>query len=148
MVPRRGLPRDVAVDVRRGAIGKLRAAARAAAFAWAGRADPALSARIDEDLQAQFAALGVAVDLEEAEDGESDDVAVWAINWQTVRAFLACATCWRVAVGLAGMTRLGLDYAGVDAMLRRRGFDDVDFADLQLMEEAALEAFGEVAEGN
>ncbi|TFF20543.1 hypothetical protein E3C22_16680 [Jiella endophytica] len=97
-------------------------------------------------MQRQFAALGVAVELEEADDGENNDVAVWVVNWRTVLAFLACATCWRFAAGMSGMIRLGLDYAGVDVMLRRRGYDDVDFADMQLMEEAALEAFGEVAE--
>lgn len=97
-------------------------------------------------MRRQFAALGVAVDPDDDEDEGSEDVAVWAINWRTVLAFLACETCWRVAVGLSGMTRLGLDYPGVDVVLRRRGYDDVDFADLQLMEQAALAAFGEVAD--
>lgn len=87
--------------------------------------------------------MSVRIDIE---DEETDDVTVWAINWRTVLAFLACANCWRAVAGLTGLIRLGLDYSGVDVMLRRRGFDDVDFGDLQLMEEAALEAFGEVAE--
>ena len=42
--------------------------------------------------------------------------------------------------------RTGLIYADVDAMMRRRGFDDVDFSDLQVMESAALGAFAEVAD--
>ena len=59
-------------------------------------------------------------------------------------AFLACETQWRFAVGMGGATRLGLDYPSVDVALRRLDLDHT-FADLQIMERAALTAFGEQA---
>ena len=112
----------------------------------AGRADPARSARIDADDQRAFAELGVSVAVDDHAETEADDVAVWSINWRTVEAFLACATCWREVATMTRMIRTGLVYADVDAMMRRRGFDDVDFSDLQVMESAALGAFAEVAD--
>ncbi|WP_176223193.1 DUF1799 domain-containing protein [Aurantimonas sp. 22II-16-19i] len=88
--------------------------------------------------------MTVAVD--DDEETETNDVAVWSINWRTVEAFLACATCWREVATMNRTIRTGLIYADVDAMMRRRGFDDIAFADMQLMESAALTAFAEVAD--
>ncbi len=81
------------------------------------------------------------------DDAASDAIQVWDSNWPALLAFLACETQWRVeARGMSGvMTYLGLDYAGVDVVLRRQGADDAVFADLRVMELAALEAFGEAA---
>lgn len=66
-------------------------------------------------------------------------------NLPSFGAFLAARTQWRVVVGPTGiMVRTGMDYGGVDTMLRRRGFrgrklDDV-FADVQVMETAMMRA--------
>ncbi|ARE40914.1 hypothetical protein RGUI_2773 [Rhodovulum sp. P5] len=68
-----------------------------------------------------------------------------AVNWQSVCTFLDVETQWRAAAGLAGLIWLGLDYAGVDVVLRRRGLPDSVFADLQVMETAALAALSEGA---
>lgn len=66
----------------------------------------------------------------------------WSIIPQPmVAAFFDIQTQWRVTE-VNGALWLGLDYAGVDVALRRGGYDDVDFADLQLMERAAIDAFG------
>lgn len=65
-------------------------------------------------------------------------------NWTSIVAFLACETQWRAAVGMAGLVWLGLDYAGVDVVLRRLG-SDAAFEDLRRMEAAALRTFGEVS---
>lgn len=67
-------------------------------------------------------------------------------NWLSVCAFLACETQWRAIAGMmGGLVWLGLDYSAVDVVLRRLGFDDPDsvFADLQVMEDAALAVFAE-----
>ena len=67
---------------------------------------------------------------------------MWELNIDSVTAFLACATQWRAAAGPSGLVRLGLDYAGVDIALTRRGCDDAKtFDDIQIMEAAALEAW-------
>ncbi|ORE87822.1 hypothetical protein ATO4_25063 [Aurantimonas sp. 22II-16-19i] len=71
---------------------------------------------------------------------------MWSINWRTVEAFLASTTCWREVPTMTRMIPTGLIYTDVEVMLRLRGFDDVAFADLQLMESAALAAFAEVAD--
>jgi hypothetical protein len=124
----------------RGATGKLKAAARAWAFARVGRIDTAQAASIDADVQQQFAELGVSVEIDE--DGR-DDVEVWAVNWRALTAFLACTTQWRVVPRGMALDWMGLDYAAVDVVLRHLGETTATFRDLMVMEEAALEAFSE-----
>ena len=74
---------------------------------------------------------------------------VWDINAASLDLFLAAQSQWRIiSVGMSGvLIWLGLDYLGVDVLMRRRGASDNDdalFADLMVMEGAALEAFGEI----
>lgn len=76
------------------------------------------------------------------------------INWKSVCAFLACETQWRAVPMTVGnmaaiatsVVWLGLDYAAVDVVLRHtaEGLDAEVFADLRVMERAALDAFAEV----
>lgn len=62
---------------------------------------------------------------------------VWRCNWEPALCFLACSTQWRVA-GMGGV--LGLDYCGVEVVMRQRKVGDtsVMFGKLQAMESAAL----------
>lgn len=70
-------------------------------------------------------------------------VEVWAENWEAVSFFLEfCRSQWRA--GMGGAT--GLDYTAVIASLRtlrlpRERFDEV-FADVRVMEHAALQEMG------
>lgn len=98
---------------------------------------------MDAAIVAEFAELGVTV-AAEIDKSEDDALGVWDINWDSLSAFLACETQWRVAVGFAGMVWLGLDYAAVDVVLRRRQFGDSVFEDLRVMEMEALRTFDEV----
>ncbi|PZO64625.1 MAG: hypothetical protein DI498_10995 [Paracoccus denitrificans] len=68
-------------------------------------------------------------------------------NADTIKAWLASSTQWRVVAGAQALIWLGLDYVGVDVVLRRLKLNDPDevFTDLQLMEDEALAAFGECA---
>lgn len=66
---------------------------------------------------------------------------VWDINWPSLGAFLACQTQWRLAVGFSRAVWLGLDYAAVDVVLRRRNLPDQVFEDLRVMEAEALATF-------
>lgn len=93
----------------------------------------------------QFASLGVTIDPELIQVGIEDDgvFKVFEANWPAMMAFLACETQWRVAATMAGTFCTGLDYAGVDAVLRRRGDGDGVFAGVQEIERGALEAMGE-----
>lgn len=72
---------------------------------------------------------------------------LWDINVGSFDLFLAAASQWRVvSAGLGGLVWLGLDYVGVDVLMKRTPIDDADgqlWADLMVMEDAALEAFGE-----
>lgn len=65
---------------------------------------------------------------------------MWPENWPAVELFLGCATQWRVD-GMSGAV-LGLDYQGVEALMRIRRVRDraALFDDLQIMERAALRA--------
>lgn len=83
----------------------------------------------------QMAAIGLT-----PEDFEHDVVEVWPENWDSVQFFVRLQTQWRI--GMAGAT--GLDYAAVLALLRSmrlpRDRADEIFADVQVMERAALVA--------
>ena len=106
-----------------------------------GRVDKRAPVTIEEDVAADFARMGARVEVD-AEDLSADTFDVWEENWASVCAFLDCQTQWRVA-GFGGSKMLGLDYTAVDVVLRRTGADDGVFADLMVMEAAALKAFGE-----
>lgn len=102
---------------------------------------------IDADLQAQFAELNVEIPPEALhQDDAPDAFEVMPANWAALGAWLACETQWTTAGGgMAGLIWLGLNYAGVDVVLRRLGLQDDVFVDLQVMERAALDVFGEVS---
>lgn len=73
-------------------------------------------------------------------DFEADVIEVFPENWDSVQFFVRLQTQWRV--GMGGAT--GLDYTAVLALLRtlrlpRERADEL-FADVQLMERAALAA--------
>lgn len=72
------------------------------------------------------------------------DCAIHEDNWESVMFFLECGTQWRVAAGLGGLVWLGLDYAGVAALMHMRRVPPARrgalLADLQIMELAALAA--------
>lgn len=70
---------------------------------------------------------------------------VWEENARTVRAFLAIATQWRVAVGMGGMVRLGFDYTAVQAGLKlaKIKLKPREWQSLQIMEAAARDALNE-----
>ncbi|RWE75454.1 MAG: hypothetical protein EOS63_23930 [Mesorhizobium sp.] len=133
---------------RRDPKGKLKAVAREWAFARAGRIDPRVPTKVDADTAQQFAKLGVDVEVDEDEDEEKIDV--WRINWQSVMAFLRCETQWRaVAVAVGESSRLiwlGIDYQSARPVYERRNRVTQQrlFADIQVMEHAALEAMGEM----
>lgn len=63
---------------------------------------------------------------------------VWPENWPAVQVFAACATAWRLAVGLTTQ-RVGLDYPSAEAVCRGLGIRwRAVFRPLQVMERAAL----------
>lgn len=97
-------------------------------------------------MAADFAALGVIVEAEEEDDGAFE---IWDVNWKSAMAFVACQTQWRLAVGFGVSSWLGLDYAGVEVVLRSRFRNSRTrsrvFEDLRVMEIAALNTFSEVA---
>ena len=86
--------------------------------------------------------MAVAVDP----DDEDETMDVLEANFEAVKTFLAAGTQWRVSIvaGLSGVVPFlhGLDYAGLDALMRRRRIRDPQvFEDVRTMEQAALAAF-------
>lgn len=67
-------------------------------------------------------------------------------NWTSLTTFIACQTQWVAELGMAGLIWIGMDYPGVDVVLRRSRIEDPDavFADIQIMEGEALDVFAEV----
>lgn len=89
-------------------------------------------------MRKQFVRLGVQVEQLPPDETEEELIEVWSPNWPVMRVFLACETQWRASATMAGLIWLGLDYAAVEIVMRRLGFDDIAWADLQAMEAAAL----------
>ena len=90
--------------------------------------------------------MGAAVDPAAITPAKDEDVIeVWACNWSAVTAFLAVQTQWRLAVGLGAVCWLGIDYAAADVAFRRLRITDEAFAQVQIMEQAALDVFAEEA---
>ena len=83
--------------------------------------------------------MGVAVSVEVQDDGEATEI--WDVNKPAFDVFGACVTQWRVAVGPQAVLRTGLDYAGVDVVMRRLAPAGADhrqiFGDLHVKEAAA-----------
>ena len=99
---------------------------------------------MDADLAGDFSAMGVGLPVDAIPEPDEDAFEVWSVNWDSLTAFLACETQWRVAATMAGLLWLGLDYAAVDIVLRRCDAPDAVFADLRAMEREALAVFAEV----
>ncbi|SCX30503.1 hypothetical protein DSM25558_4974 [Agrobacterium sp. DSM 25558] len=99
-----------------------------------GRPDPASVASLDEDVAAQFEWMGMEIDPSDITSEEDEAFKVFATNWESVLAFLACETQWRVIAGAKKLIWLGLDYVAVDIVLRQYEFPNAVFADLQVME--------------
>jgi len=59
--------------------------------------------------------------------------------------FDACATQWRIVATMAGARPQGLDYVGVETVMRLQGIADPaeTFGQIQLIERGALEALAE-----
>lgn len=110
-----------------------------------GRADPEAVAALDDHAALQFAALGVTVERGAVEAPVR--VEVWDVCWGSVEVFIACRTQWRILPLPRALVYLGLDYPGVDVVMRRLAPAGTETAtlwlDLQVMEEAALAAFNE-----
>jgi len=91
---------------------------------------------------AQFEAMGYAFDPSEISSRDSEAFKVFASNWDSVTAFLACETQWRITASAMRLHWTGLDYAAADVVLRRFKFPDEVFADLQVMELEAIAVLG------
>ena len=85
----------------------------------------------------------------EASEGHDGAFEVWAENWNTVAAFLAVATQWRMLTLMDGKVYWqGLDYAGAAAGLAGAGIavSAALWSGLRSMEAAARNALNGVAE--
>ena len=69
-------------------------------------------------------------------------VEVWDDHWTAFCIFRACGTQWRVLATRTALLHLGLDYPGVDVVMRRLLPPEIDgravFADVMAMEAEAL----------
>lgn len=101
---------------------------------------------MDEVIAAEFAEWGVTIDPEDMDEVEVFEI--WDINVAAFNVFQALDTQWRTIV-VAGMAearlhRTGLDYPGVEVVMRAMGLPFDQFPLIQAMEEAALAAYAEV----
>lgn len=71
-------------------------------------------------------------------------VKIMPTNWPSFLAFLDCSTQWRVASGFGGLAWLGLDYTACRQVLDDIAAPAGAFADIRIMERAALPILNEV----
>lgn len=97
-------------------------------------------------IEIDAARFGIPISVLKAAIGEDESggaFGVWPENAEAVRCFIACCTQWRIVAGFNGANWTGLDYAGVDAVLRHlvrgRKRRRSRFEDIQIMEAAAME---------
>ncbi|WP_085025595.1 DUF1799 domain-containing protein [Ensifer aridi] len=69
---------------------------------------------------------------------EREAFQIMPANWPSFTAFLACSTQWRVVASMAGLGWLGLDYVACKLVLDDMNAPPGAFADLHVMEKAAL----------
>lgn len=99
---------------------------------------------VDADTVRQFAELGYALPAEVMDEEEL--VEIWDINEAAFRAFQDMDTQWRMVSlgGLAGgLVRTGLDYAGVEVVMRMHALPVSDFGLIRALEDGALAAYAE-----
>lgn len=91
-----------------------------------------------DETQGRWAEAGSGAPAPGAVPGAPEPFVVWPCNWAVVLLFVQCSTTWRRA-GMGGYE--GMDYPGVDVVLRRRQVKKANkvFCQLQAMERAALE---------
>lgn len=83
----------------------------------------------------------------ELQKDREDDYELWPEHWDAWQVFLSCATQWRILVGMGGVRYQGLDYGGVESVMRFQGIKGKDrreiFSQLQVLEEEALKVINE-----
>lgn len=86
-------------------------------------------------------------EIERLNGDNGGDCEVHEDNWDSVLLFCALDTQWRTVATMAGAFCVGLEYAGVKALLDLTGLKARDrtrrFADVQVMESAALRCWSE-----
>ena len=98
---------------------------------------------MDDAIAADFLQMGLVVDPDTVVRQDDDAFEVWKENWDSLNAFLAAETQWRVAATMAGLIWIGIDYTALDVILRRRNLPDHVFDDVMDMERTALSVFAE-----
>ncbi|MGN7715355.1 DUF1799 domain-containing protein [Agrobacterium radiobacter] len=73
-----------------------------------------------------------------------ENIQIMPTAWHSYIAFRACETQWRMAVGMAGLIWLGLDYPACRVVLDDIGAPAHVFADLRYMEGVAMRVLNEV----
>lgn len=63
-------------------------------------------------MQGDLAAWGIAV---EERYTQPETLEVWEEHWEAFELFAACATQWRIIVGMSGSFYQGLDYQALSA---------------------------------
>jgi Phage related hypothetical protein (DUF1799) len=76
---------------------------------------------------------------------EHPDFPIWHDNATSLEVFLACATQWRILTGGDKPWYQGLRYDGVEVVMRNQQIKNkaAVFADIQVMERAALEGLND-----
>ena len=71
------------------------------------------------------------------------DFLVFQDCWESLQAFVCLGSQWRVAVGMSGISWLGIDFVAVESYLRMKRVARAKWAqildDLLLMQQSALE---------
>lgn len=101
---------------------------------------------VDDGLRGDCALLGIDPNRlipPELQRSQADDFELWPEHQEAWDVYLGCGTQWKLSLGMNGAYWQGLDYQGVDVVMRRykvpRKRQDTVFAQLQVLEDEEKE---------
>lgn len=89
--------------------------------------------------------MGLSVDHTIVATKDDEALQVWNDNWDSLTAFLAVETQWRVAATAGRLIWIGIDYNALDVVMRRLKLPENTFEDVMIMEAEALAVFSEAS---
>lgn len=127
-----------------------------AAFIWAGgKSDEVQTVQVDENILSGLKAMGCPADLyaefEAAQPAPPPDFEVHEDNWVSFQLFTGLKTQWQIVAGFDRPYYTGLYYPAVEAFFNLLSIPKkqrpVLLADIQIMEQSALDVFNKPKQG-
>lgn len=89
--------------------------------------------------------MGLTLDRDHIATKDEEALLVWKDNWDSLTAFLAVETQWRVVATMERLIWTGIDYNALDVVMRRLKLPEHTFEHVMIMEAEAIAVFSEAS---